>query len=226
MRNQITLKFAFSILVVLLLGLSSCNPVYFPNSINSPMLKTKGEGQVNALVGFGGFELQSAYALTDNFGLMLNGSYLPSTSKDSIKEVRTLAEAGLGYSYRFSEFGTFEVFGGGGFGSVPADFRNSDYDGTQKAELSRFFIQPAMGISSKLIDFSFATRVTLVNAGGETNLFFEPGVIAKIGYKKIKFIGTLGASIPAKDYNQRNWDHNPFIISLGLHYNFGRKFNE
>lgn len=204
----------------------SCNPVYFPNSINSPMLRNKKEIQANMMVGTGGFELQSAYAVTDDLGLMLNGSYIASTKNDTIKEVRSLGELGLGYSKRFGEMGQFEIFGGAGLGKVPADFRGTNYDGTQKANLTRFFIQPAIGLSSKIVDFSFASRFVAVNAGGETNTFIEPGFIVKLGYKNVKLVGTLGVSIPTKDATERKWDHNPFMIGIGLHLNFNRKYKE
>lgn len=201
--------------------LTSCNVAYVPNSINSPMLRNKGDVQVNAIVGSSGIEGQGAIAFTDQFGLIANAQYLITKEAD-YTERYSLGEIGLGYTERFSDRGIFEIFTGGGIGMVPADFRDNTYDGTQTAHLNKVFIQPAIGMVNDWLDLSVASRYSAININGETNWFFEPAVISKIGFKRVKFIGTMGICIPFSKYDNRTWDQAPFFISIGIHLKIGK----
>jgi hypothetical protein len=84
------------------------------------MLSNKGEFQVGGIMGAGNFELHSAYAITNNIGIMLNGSYFSETEEielnGELKEItktHNLAEFGAGYFTTLGGMGKFEVFGGG-----------------------------------------------------------------------------------------------------------------
>lgn len=90
---------------------TSCHMLYVPNSFNSPLLRNKGDGQINVATGISGFEVQTAYAITDNVGIMANGQVLKTTEHDTLKQQRTLFELGLGYTEKFSDNGIFEIFG-------------------------------------------------------------------------------------------------------------------
>ena len=65
--------------IVLGISLVSCHVLYVPNSFNSPLLRNKGDGQINFAASLSGFEAQTAYAFTDNFGVMVNGQLLNTT---------------------------------------------------------------------------------------------------------------------------------------------------
>jgi len=207
---------------VFLIATASCNVLYFPNSYNSPMFRGKGDAQVNVLAGTPGFDVQTAYAITDGFGIMANGQFHQSTENDSIKEQRTLQELGMGYTKHFSSNGVFEFFGGGGLGEVPANFRDSEWNGKDKAQLKRIFIQPGVGYCNDWLDISFVNRLSGVNIGGETNWFYEPGFMSKMGYKQVRFYTCIGISLPFTYIDKRDWNYNPFTFSAGLHVNFGR----
>ena len=214
------------ILFALCVCLGSCHVLYVPNSFNSPLLRNKGDGQINLAVGLSGYEAQAAYAITDNFGVMVNGHLLNSMKKDTIEEQRSLIEFGLGYTDRFSDNGIFEIFGGAGVGEVPADYRNSTYDGKSTAQIKRFFVQPGLGFYNDWLDVSILSRLSAVSIGNETNWFYEPGFMAKVGYKRLRFCSSVGLSIPFKASEDRKWNHNPLILSIGLHFNFGKRFVE
>jgi hypothetical protein len=115
---------------------------------------------------------------------------------------------------------------GGGIGNVPADFRDVTYtyDGTQSSSITKFFIQPAIGLGSELVDFSGVIRLTSININNESSMFIEPGLVMKLGYKSVRFVWNIGLSASTKDMGTFSWDHNPLIIGLGIQLNFGRVY--
>jgi hypothetical protein len=68
-------QFLISIISLTLLLQTACTPLYFPNSRNMPLLHDKGELKLNTALSNNGLELQSALAINDYFGIMLNGTY-------------------------------------------------------------------------------------------------------------------------------------------------------
>jgi len=206
--------------------LASCHVLYVPNNFNSPLLRNKGDGQVNLAYGVSGFDIQTAYAITNRIGVMANGQLLLSTSYDTIKEQRTLAELGLGFTERYSDKGMFEIFGGIGTGIVPADFKNSTYEGKETTQLTRIFVQPSLGFYNDWLDMSIISRLSAVTIAHETNWFYEPGFMAKVGYKHFRFYTCMGLSIPFNKATHRNWNNNPLIFSAGIHINFGKRLDE
>ncbi len=218
-----------TLLVIVVALLTSCKTAYYPKGYNSPMFNNKGEIQLSGVLGVGNIELQTAYAATDNIGVMLNASTFNETrevDEQTFDEQRNLIEAGVGYYGKFGTMGKFEVFGGGGLGSIPADFRDVSYtyDGTQTATMTNFFIQPAIGLGSEIVDFSGVSRFSIITINNETNVFFEPGLTIKLGYKAVRFTGGLGVSVPFQETTSLTWDHNPIIMSLGIMVNLNRLY--
>lgn len=203
--------------------LASCKILYVPNTFNSPLLRNKGDMQLNALIGIPGIEAQTALAVTDRIGLMANGQLLKQTNKDSQIVKRTLIEGGIGYTERFSDKGIFEIFAGGGVGSVPAKFRDQTWDGVQTATLKRYFVQPALGFCNDWLDFSIVSRLSLVDIGPQRNWFYEPGIVSKLGYKRLRVLASLSFSIPFRKAEDRVWDNMPVTFSVGMHFNFGKR---
>ncbi|MCB8963639.1 MAG: hypothetical protein H6536_01185 [Bacteroidales bacterium] len=219
-------KTTYVALILMGLAHASCHVLYYPNSINSPLLRNKGDAQINASVGASGYEAQIAYAITNNIGIMANGQVLKNTNHDSINEQRTLTEIGIGYTEVIGDNGIFEFYGGAGFGRVPFDTKTSNYNGTQTTPITRYFLQPGIGFFNDLMDISIVTRLSAVDIADETNWFFEPGVMTKIGYKRIRLYACAGVSIPFKRYDERLWNHNPIMFSVGLHVNIGKRIDE
>ncbi|HOZ15264.1 MAG TPA: hypothetical protein PK784_10780 [Tenuifilaceae bacterium] len=224
MRPKVCLKVLIPIIMGV--GTTSCHMLYVPNSFNSPLLRNKGDGQINVTTGISGFEVQTAYAITDNVGIMANGQVLKTTEHDTLKQQRTLFELGLGYTEKFSDNGIFEIFGGAGVGEVPADYRKIDYDGVSTTQITRYFIQPGLGFYNDWLDISILSRLSAVSIGGETNWFYEPGFMAKMGYKRLRFYSCIGLSIPFEKYDDQKWNHNPIMFSIGIHFNFGKRLEE
>lgn len=179
--------------------------------------------QLNAVIGIPGIEAQTAVAVTDRLGLMANGQLLKQTNKESQIAKRTLIEGGIGYTERFSDKGIFEIFAGGGVGSVPAKFRDRPWDGVQTASLRRYFIQPALGFCNDWLDLSIVSRLSLVDIGPQRNWFYEPGIVSKLGYKRLRVLASLSFSIPFRKAEDRVWDNMPVTFSVGMHFNFGKR---
>jgi len=224
--NHLPIRKALAIIIVAA-GLSSCKTAYYPTSYNAPLLNKQGDAQVSGVISVGNNELQMAYALTDNIGLTFTGSFFAEDKELTINDQQveitehfTYFEGGLGYFGQIGNYGKFGLFGGAGSGRVPADFRNSFYDGNQTSLRNKVFIQPTIGFSSNFVDINGVLRFSGVNINKETNLFTEPGVVILMGYKNIKFYADAGLSIPYKTSGSLTWDNNFIVFGLGIQINF------
>lgn len=205
MKTSIIKPLTIGILTIVL-GLSSCKTAYYPTNYNAPMLQNQGDAQISGVIGVGSNELQLAYALSNNIGLAFTGSYFAEDKELTINnqdvvitEHFTYFEGGLGYYGQIGKFGKYSLFGGAGSGRVPADFRNSFYDGNQTALRKKVFIQPAIGFTSNFVDVNGVLRLSGVNINNENNLFAEPGVgILIMSYKNLKLYAAAGLTLPNK----------------------------
>lgn len=214
----------------ILLG-TSCNVVYHPSTHNSPMLRNAGEIQVSGMLSTNNAGINSAYAITNHLGVMLNASIMGreverNLADETIKfsESWGLLEGGVGYYTSIAQVVKLELFGGAGFGTVPGNLRDVDYvyDGTQITDMKKLFIQPALGIGTKLVDASLVGRFSAIQINSETEVFAEPGIVIKLGYNRLKFVGNVGLSLPLlENYNSKTWDNDLFFVGIGAQYSFG-----
>lgn len=97
-----TLKRKFFYLSFVFLGITaSCSnrtPIYLPNAIQTTVFNHKKELHFGGTIGISGTDLQSAYSLTNNFGIF--GDYSFSNAK-----ANSVAENGEGHSHFFAEGG-------------------------------------------------------------------------------------------------------------------------
>ncbi len=211
-------------IVLLALLITGCAPMYIPNKVNTPLLSHKGESQVGGFIGSSGFDPQLSYAVTDHFGLMLNGSF--QAGKDSTNNKHNFLEIGGGYYRKLSERGRFEVFAGYGAGNVQASYDNGIFRAYSDANVQRFFIQPDVGLTTRVVDAALAMRFVVVNARQNqfnlTRSFLEPAITIKLGYKYIKLVYQLGVSMPLNSNNLI--EQQPVITSLGIQGYIGKGF--
>jgi len=205
----------------LLSFLISCALAYTPNIVNVPLFSSKGEMQAVIGTGTSGVDPQLAYAITDHVGVIANASF--ANRRDSANfHKHSFAEAGAGYTLAFGKSGRFEVFGGGGMGSIDAKYHSGIFDGRSKATFNRFFIQPSIGKASDIFDCAFTSRLVFLsmhndNDSLKTNsmdMFIEPTFTAKVGWKYIKMMFQIGLSLPLKEI--KNYGNQPFMFSIGL----------
>ncbi len=223
-RNLITLL----TIILLIIYLSGCSPLYIPNTVNTPLLSNKGEIQGAVYTGTSGFDPQLAYAITDNIGVMLNGSFENSES-DSTDDYHKhqLFELGVGYYKKLSDNGRFEIFGGYGFGKIDAYTEYAIFDTRSDVNSNKIFIQPAFGLSSKIFDFGFASRFVIINIHDDivsyTRSYIEPALTVRVGWKQVKFAYQIGYSIPFNE--DAIIEYQPLMMSLGLHVNINKVFD-
>src|SRR5687768_16948983 len=110
------------LIFIALLAFTACAPVYVPNVRNSPMFTKAGEFQASVQIG-NGIEAQSAFAITEHFGVMTNYLFVDQAGFDDEEDFHRhkFFEAGAGY-FTNNDESFFEVFAGYGRG------KGSSYD--------------------------------------------------------------------------------------------------
>jgi len=236
----------FSVLMYTII-MSSCNTtLYVPNAVNAPLLKEKNE--VKFSIGPNNF--QAAYALSSNVGIIGNAfwdNYKAEVTSGGIttetENKGNLFELGVGYFKPLSENIVFETYVGGGLGKI--DFSN---DNTQKyydVDATKFFVQPAIGYVSKIIDVAFTPRFSAVkynslNARGYTQaeldeeylnkgdvedktwMFIEPAITARVGFKYVKLQAQIGF---ASKLTSGDLKYESKFSSLGVSVNIAKWYN-
>ncbi len=219
MKSLFRIKAVLLALSLIILLPSCMPPAYIPNVVNTPLLSDKDEFQASLHYSTSGYDAQFAYAVTENIGVMLNGN-MENWKSDTSDEYHKhfFGETGAGYYSKLGKKGRTEVFGGIGLGSV--DIKDYRYAfPTTKSTYTRVFLQPAIGFSTKVVDFSFATRFSLVNMdktiSNNSIVFFEPAITAKVGYNAIKSVFQLSFSIPFRD-DELVLISRVFVFSVGV----------
>lgn len=213
--------------ILLTIFLSACAPAYVPNVVNTPLLSNRGEFQAGLYTGTNGFDPQLTYAVTDHIGLMLNGSFANRKPKTSSNyHQHSFLELGAGYYTKLDDIWRFEAFGGAGMGSLQAENYGGLWDAYSSVNSMRIFIQPDIGLTTKVVDFGFGTRFVLVDmyqgTASSTGLFYEPVVTGRLGFNHVKFFVQMGFSAPVNG-DVIDFDFEPLIFALGIHARFGNK---
>jgi len=226
--------------------LNSCTTeMYVSNAVNAPLLKEKGEVQVNVTQN----DLQAAVAVGDHFGLMLNGFY-KGYKDGNYNHNGVLGEFGLGYFQRLENNFVFETFAGAGVAGIrkQKEFTSESsapYIGKFNAEAMKVFLQPEVGYKSRVFDAVISSRFSFVkyrnfssqnypqdelrkdyldndNLTGPTFIFAEPALTFRLGYKYIKLQAQYGLTINLTGNNIR---HPNNFSSLGIVVDIARWYN-
>lgn len=170
--------------------------VYAASKINTPLLAQKGDSRLNGSFSFGnakgvgdssrnlGFDLQSAYAIGKNLGIMAtyysrNESdkfdsldYFPVRGhpfgRSHIRYRRSAVEAGVGYFTKNSKNEVFSIYGGFALGRLRITddgLRDSlRYARTLSGNTLKLFLQPAysyVGLSE--VHFDLSLRISFLD---------------------------------------------------------------
>ena len=247
----------FFLLLLTASSLMSCYHVYYaPNTPTAPLFSEKDEMRVNALYATGneseynGGELQVAYAVTGNWGVLFNGFAVGrSELVDGVNTQSgkgTYAEFGAGYFIQMDQKGQwiFETYGGFGGGNVKNEY---SYGDRSRVGITKFYLQPAIGYKSKHFEFAFITRVAYVNwkvkqqmVGSNVenqwvlddmvrirskpgNFSFEPALILRAGGKSVK--AHAGLTFRRGNYLADDLTEH-LNASLGLSFSFSTRKNK
>ncbi|MGV3589303.1 MAG: hypothetical protein ACO1OF_20010 [Adhaeribacter sp.] len=226
---------------------SGCTSVYMPNVPNVPMFTQKGELSAGAHTTLkGNITFNTAYAVTDHIGVLLNGSMLSSERKK--QDFRhNLLEGGVGY---FTSFGpeqnrVFEVYTGFGKGSSDRLKKNETAEGVldyqrREGSFNKYFLQ--VNYSSKRkkawhlfnrdfpLNYGTALRASYISMTDHTlnglaqpiedNIFLEPIFYTRITLNPaVQLQYTTGSNFGLR--NRKTLTAAYSVFSLGFVVNVG-----
>jgi len=209
----------------------SCSPLYFPNMVNSPLLSDKGEFQVMAGNGNSGYNAQLAYAPINHLGLIASGSLNNSQQTNFYTY-----NVGAGYFGSIPEEPStkYELYMGAGKGKIMNQSINFFSDQTVNADYTHLFFQSGLGLENRFVGGGIAMRLSYIdmqtvdlsssNTVNYRDLYFEPALNLKIGYKNIKFIMQAELSQRLTGRNSYHYDYNFITLSLGLQFIMGKQY--
>jgi hypothetical protein len=185
-------------------------------------------------------EFQSAFAVRDHAGVMLNGGlFFPEENDNGSGGEGQFFETGAGYFLPFKKYFVFESYGLLGYGHFENHFPYTATDSTNgilDGKLFKYSIQPNIGFTHKYFDVAASVRLsglnyfqvkgTLIFEGvdqqqyleQERNHFLiEPAITIRAGYDFIKVQVQYGVSwnLTTKDFRQED-DY----VTFGIIYKF------
>jgi hypothetical protein len=247
MSMKTSLPLFKSIAFVVLLLMTGCVSTYMPNVPNVPMFTQQGElSAAGHITPKGNITFNTAYAVSDHFGVMVNGSMLNSERrKRDFKH--NLLEAGGGY---FTTFGpnqnrVLEIYGGLGRGSSERVEKKENEKGVmqydrEEASFGKYFVQ--VNFSSKRkkslrllgnefpMNYGTALRASYINMNEyalngvdqqtEDNIFLEPIFYTRLALSQsVQLQYTSGGNIGLK--NRKSLTAGYSVFSLGVVVNVG-----
>ncbi|MBW7465567.1 hypothetical protein K0O23_00680 [Pontibacter aydingkolensis] len=224
-----------------------CVSTYMPNVPNVPMFTQKGELSAGGHVTpKGNITFNTAYAVTDHFAVVLNGSMLNSERK-KMDFRHNLLEAGGGY---FTTFGPnqeriLEFYAGYGGGSSDRVEKDKHQDGTlhlkrMEADFSKYFVQANFTSKRKKslkllkrefpLNYGTTLRASYVNmhdykingepAKEEDNIFLEPIFYTRLTLNpSVQLQYTSGTTFGLKNRDALTAAYS--VFSLGFVINVG-----
>lgn len=213
------------LLLPALLTLGACAPKYYaPNTHNVPLLTRARDFSAAGFIGDSRFELQGAYAITSELGVLVNAAnYDKPDDEDGDGGSGGLLELGFGYSRSLDERFQLGVYGLVGGGTVENHFpstvaSNPGTTGAIEAKLSRFGVQPVIGFRSRWVEAAASLRVVGLRYsdiegslifGGEDQVqalsgqaestLLEPALTVRGGFETVKLQIQLGWSANKTD---------------------------
>ena len=151
----------------LTLTFTGCSPAFYaPNNLNVPMFKQKDEGRLSTGFstsgGTAGIDIQGAYAIGKNVGVIANTQYLRGTSPQGTLKGRNMnLETGFGYFFWPENDLLLELYGGMGR-SYAKQEEAYQFNGTTIANNFKGFIQPSIGYKHNNFEIAFSYKVAFV----------------------------------------------------------------
>lgn len=231
----------FSLILPLIVLISSCAPMYVPNSRNTPLFTGQGEFQAAAQIGTG-VDLQGALALTDNIGVIGSYSILNETRNDPQDQTQTFKrkhkffEGGIGY-YKASRDRRIELYVGYGQGEGTTTGQFGFLGLPQQERIvtgryNRIFLQPSIATNKRGFNIAFTPRVSFVTFSEfqtgtviekpdeKGHLFLEPAATARFRLAGNLF-GNFQIGLNAAMPNDAFFDHVPLQASFGVQLHLG-----
>lgn len=212
------------------LALASCQPQYYkPNRVNAPLLTNAGQAEIFA----GSNNLQAGYSPYKHLGIIGGYSGFRREVDGGLNERANLLEIGAGYYGRLDTQSLdrgvhfmYDVYTGVGTGTIR--IRNDNKFEWPSMNLTRAFIQPGIGMRSRIFEAGFNVRlcnVTYDNFNmmprletplpGRSYLFAEPAFTLRAGYKAFKFELQYVSAFPL-GYIPWNYENNALNAGVSV----------
>jgi hypothetical protein len=155
--------------LVITLVLSACNPIYYsPSTQNVPLLAERGDLRGAVVAGEARIEGQAAFAVTSSIGVQLSAAnYEPEDLENGDGGSGSFVEGGVGYFGQRGGRLRWEVYGLLAAGSFenhrPSSVSgNPGTTGNIEGDLTRFGIQPAVGLVWSHFEMVGSTRLAAI----------------------------------------------------------------
>lgn len=229
-----------TIVVNIVIVFASCSPLYRPNTINVPLFKEKNELSINAGTSRNGADIQAAYSVSNHFAVMANGSFynINSTNGTNIlREENNFSEISAGYYTHIGENIIGEIYPGFGMGRA---YNQNNYRIEQfyfkRVDYHKIFLQPSIGFVSNIFELATSVRWSLVDYYNfktdypinytnlpikTANIFIEPALTVRAGYKSVKVFTQAGLVIPTMPIT---YSYVPLILSIGVNIKLAKRY--
>jgi hypothetical protein len=228
----------------------SCSHYYYvPNVQNVPLFREKNEYRLSGTYGSGSetscLEVQGAYSVTKNFGVMTN--FMSAKGIDNSGESwakGNYLDAAIGYFKPLHKSGVFEIYGGIGGSKQHHQYRSETDNltaGTSDLSFLKIFIQPSVGMTFNAFDIAFSTRLNRLSftnidnqiielsngiefdrlneiAQTKTFLFIEPALTIRGGWKYVK-VQLQGSLITKEHYHFAEYH-----VSIGINIAIAKRY--
>jgi len=251
-------QYVFLLFILFLINSCSYPHMYYsPNMMSVPLFKDPVEFSGTLSGSFGtintSFEMQTAFSLPGHIALggnLMTGGKNNSGATYEDRSDYTYFEGFGGFYSSFADIGIFEIYAGYGGGNQSHIFVYNDWDwgggdswvqdGTAEMNFSKFFIQPDIGVRTKIIEGAFSFRLSRINfkpfeidpasvyridelnaiLADKVSWLVEPGFTFRVGHDPVKFqIQGVYSANPSNPDLQ--FEH--FRFNLGVNIKFGKK---
>jgi hypothetical protein len=216
-------------------------PGHFPDPQNVPLFGKAGETRLNvAIAQLGnGIGIESGWAVGKNVALVANGAYSKPRSETCPGcrlDGKQHLELGAGLFDRMDQGLIREVYAGLGGGRFKASGFTSDWDPAAEdlvrtsGDYRHVFLQGDMGLNGSILDWIGSVRLSAFDyhhfrkldgngmplpvAARHMDVFLEPALTFRLGYRQLKTETQLGFSMPL--HQAENLDNEMIWLSLGV----------
>jgi hypothetical protein len=239
--------------------LCSCSHYYYvPNVQNVPLFREKNEYRLSGTFGGGDesvcIEVQAAYSVTDNIGIMAN---FMSAKGGDVSDNKNWAkgnylDGAIGYYKPINKYGVFEIYGGFGGSNQHHHYMNTNYNsgtisnssgGTSDLSFTKIFVQPSFGLTFKGFDVALSNRICILSFNKINNQISgnseEHNTLNSISNKSHlflepaitirggwKYVKLQFQAATASYFNNPDLHFEDYHIGIGLYFAFAERYRK
>jgi len=207
--------------------------VYTPNSVQTPSFRNKGEVQAGVMSGFSGTDISLAYAPTKYLGVFTGYNFIDNQDSSKIFKKNQFEIAAGYYSFNKRNNMTVEYF----LGLTSGNLIDNKLDAnlvvvdSNYVRYSAIFMQPDIGLTSKMGEISFTPRLNyyFLNSQqhGSVGMFvFQPTLNLGFGFKNLYFYVNQSLMLNFTDTNLNWFTLFPYNLNVGVRIKLFRIFDE